>query len=64
MSYFSFFTKFSAVLAAGYAMVFAAANIVTNLLAGFALNAVGYALIGLDVFALVVWVVNAVWYSE
>ena len=64
MGFFSFIAKFSAVFAAGYGLLFAAANLVSGFLANIALNAFGWALIALDVFALFVWVVNAVWYSE
>lgn len=56
--------KFSAVFAAGYGLLFAAANLVSGVLANIALSLTGWTLIVVDVFALLVWVVNAIWYSK
>ncbi len=64
MGFLSFVTKFSAIFAAGYSLVFAATNIVSGLFLDIALKLAGSLLIILDVFALMVWIVNAVWYSE
>ncbi|GEM_PF-2175894 len=64
MGFVSFIAKFSAVFAAGYGLLFAATNIVSGFFTNIALSVAGWTLIGLDVFALMVWIVNAVWYNE
>ncbi len=64
MGFFSFIAKFSAIFAAGYGMLFAATNIISDLFMDVLLKLAGGLLIIIDVFALIVWIVNAVWYSE
>lgn len=64
MGLFGFIAKFSAVFAAGYSLIFAAANIVSGFFSSIVLSVAGWALIGLDFFALMVWLVNVVWYSD
>lgn len=64
MGFFSFFAKFSAIFAAGYSLLFAATNLASGFFLDIALKLAGSLLIILGVFALMVWIVNAVWYSE
>lgn len=64
MGFFGFMAKFGAIFAAGYGMVFAATNLLSGVFFDFAIKFAGGLLIILDVFALLVWIVNAVWYSE
>ena len=64
MGFFSFIAKFSAVFAAGYAMLFAATTFFSGIAVDILLKFAGGILIIVDVFALSVWLVNAVWYCE
>ncbi len=64
MGFFSFIAKFSAVFATGYGLVFAATSLFSGIFFEAVLKLAGGLLIIIDVFALIVWIVNTVWYSE